>query len=120
MKACRAPSYVGARLHSSAVGFCKSQTDTLDAHWGELPRRENDALGVFRLLGEFSNDLRLSQREAHVDVVQAQEAALEVNYQYEATALSYLQQDTQYVIRPDGTGTTRYALVLGIQVGLTL
>ena len=87
---------------------------------GLLPHRENDAIGVFRLVGEFSNDLRLSQRQAHVNAVQTQEAVLEVNYRYEATAFSYLQPDMQYIIRPDGTGTISNALVLAIQVGLTL
>jgi porin len=71
-------------------------------------------------VGEFSNDLRLSQREAHVNAVQTQEAVLEVNYRYEATAFSYLQPDMQYAIRPDSTGTISNALVLAIQVGLTL
>jgi porin len=87
---------------------------------GLVPHRENDAIGAFGLVGEFSNDLRASQREAHVDAVQTQEAVLELNYRYEVTAFSYVQPDIQYVIRPDGTGTVSNALVLGIQVGFTL
>lgn len=71
-------------------------------------------------MGEFSNDLRASQREAHVDAVQTQEAVLELNYRWEVTAFSYAQPDIQYVIRPNGTGTISNALVLGIQVGFTL
>jgi carbohydrate-selective porin OprB len=45
---------------------------------GLVPNRENDAIGLFGILGEFSNDLRVSQRQAHVDAVQTQEGVVEL------------------------------------------
>jgi carbohydrate-selective porin OprB len=86
---------------------------------GLLPARPKDALGLFAIFGEFSSDLRDSERTAHQPAM-THEAVLELNYMYNATPWLHVQPDIQGVIRPNGTGLVSDALVLALQVGVDL
>jgi porin len=86
---------------------------------GLLPKRPDDTLGAFGILGEFSSDLRDVQRAEH-DEVQTQEWVLELNYRVQLSLWFYLEPDLQYVIRPNGTRNVGNTLVLAVETGLTL
>jgi carbohydrate-selective porin OprB len=86
---------------------------------GPLPARRQDALGLFAIFGEFSNDLRDSERMNHQPVM-THEAVLELNYMYNAAAWLHVQPDLQGVIRPNGTDLVSDALVLALHVGIDL
>ena len=83
---------------------------------GLFPSRENDALGVFGIVGAFSPDMRDARRAAG-ETPQTYETVLEFNYKFQITPFSYFQPDIQYVIRPNGTGNIPNSLVFAIGAG---
>jgi porin len=80
------------------------------------------ALGV--AYGRFSDQLQKSQRDAQRSGAgngpQRYELALELTYIIQATRWLQIQPDAQYVINPGGTGKTRDALVIGVQLAVNL
>jgi porin len=88
-------------------------------YFGLIPGRPTDELGLFGLWGQFSSDLRESERAAGQPTM-THEAIIECNYMYNVTPSLSLQPDIQGVFRPNGTGLTNDALVLAIQVSITL
>jgi porin len=86
---------------------------------GLVPGRDRDVLGLYALYGHFSPDLERSQ-VAHHEPGMEHEAILELNYQYNVTSWLYVQPDVQGVLRPSGTGHVPDALVLAVQIGVTL
>jgi porin len=92
---------------------------------GLFPSRPTDVGGVGVVFGQFSDDLRDSQRRARqLDPtvgVQRYEIALELTYRFRfrQNAL-FFQPDLQYIIRPGGTGRIRDAFVAGFQAGINL
>ena len=87
---------------------------------GLFPSRPTDVGGFGVVFGQFSDDLRDSQRRAReLDPtvgVQRYEIALEMTYwfRFRQNAM-FFQPDLQYVIRPGGTGRIRDAFVAGFQ-----
>jgi len=88
-------------------------------YFGPIPQRPNDELGLFGLFGQFSSDLRESERASHLPAM-THEAAIEANYMYIVTPSFNIQPDIQGVFRPSGTGLISDTLVLAVQVGITL
>ncbi len=88
-------------------------------YFGLIPNRPNDELGLFGLFGQFSSDLRDSERASHQPTM-THEAIIEANYMYNITPSFNIQPDVQGVFRPNGTGLITDALVLAVQVGITL
>jgi porin len=90
---------------------------------GIFESRPRDAAGLALVYGDFSSDLRQSQRRAQqLDPtvgVQDYETVLELTYRlyFQKTSV-FFQPDLQYVIRPGGTGKSDNALVLGCQIGI--
>jgi hypothetical protein len=88
----------------------------------DVPGRDREALGLFGLFGlygHFSPDLSRSQVVRHQPGIE-HEAILELNYQYNITSWLYVQPDVQGVLRPSGTGRVPNALVLAVQLGVTI
>jgi porin len=88
-------------------------------YFGLIPHRPNDELGLFGLWGQFSSDLRDSERASHQPTM-THEAIIEANYMYNVTPSLTVQPDIQGVFRPNGTGLISDALVLGVQITITL
>ena len=88
-------------------------------YFGLIPHRPNDELGLFGLWGQFSSDLRDSERASHQPTM-THEAIIEANYMYNVTPSLTVQPDIQGVFRPNGTGLISDALVLGVQITMTL
>ncbi len=88
-------------------------------YFGLIPNRPNDELGLFGLFGQFSSDLRDSQRASHLPTM-THEAIIEANYMYNVTPSFTIQPDIQGVFRPNGTGLVSDTLVLALQVAITL
>jgi porin len=88
-------------------------------YFGLIPHRPTDELGLFGLFGQFSSDLRDSQRANHLPTM-THEAIVEANYMYNVTPSLTVQPDIQGVFRPNGTGLISDTLVLAVQVGITL
>lgn len=86
---------------------------------GPLPGRANDALIVGLLYGDFSSDLRDSQRAAGV-APQDFEMVLEWAYVYQITPWLQFEPDLQYIVRPGGTGDIPDALVVGAEISINL
>jgi carbohydrate-selective porin OprB len=86
---------------------------------GPLAARRQDALSLFGIFGEFSGDLRNSERTNHAPVM-THETVVEFNYMYNATPWLHVQPDIQGLFRPDGTGLISDTLVLALQVGVDL
>ena len=70
---------------------------------GPLPARNQDALGLFAIFGEFSGDLRAAERMNH-QAAMTHEADLELNYMYNATPWLHVQTDVHGLLRPNCTG----------------
>jgi porin len=88
-------------------------------YFGLIPNRPNDEIGLFGLFGQFSSDLRDSQRASHLPTM-THEGIIEANYMYNVTPSFTIQPDIQGVFRPNGTGLVSDALVLALQVAITL
>jgi len=88
-------------------------------YFGLIPRRPNDEIGLFGIWGQFSSDLAQAQRESNQPVT-THEAIIEANYMYNVTPSFTVQPDIQAVFRPDGTGLISNALILAVQVTITL
>jgi porin len=88
-------------------------------YFGLIPHRPDDELGLFGIWRQFSSDLRDEQRADH-EPTMTHEAVIEANYMYNVTPSLTVQPDIQGVFRPNGTGLISDALVLGVQVGITL
>jgi porin len=85
--------------------------------------RPADALGLGVVRGRFSEDLQDAQQvEELINSaigVQSFETAIELTYRlYFNNNAVFLQPDVQYMIRPNGTGLIRNALVAGLQFGV--
>lgn len=88
-------------------------------YFGLIPNRPNDELGLFGLFGQFSSDLRDSERASRLPTM-THEAIIEANYMYNVTPSFTLQPDIQGVFRPEGTGLISDTLVLAVQASITL
>ncbi|MBV8359742.1 MAG: carbohydrate porin [Deltaproteobacteria bacterium] len=88
-------------------------------YFGLIPRRPDDEIGLFGLWGQFSSDLRESQRAAG-SPAQTHEAIIEANYTYHLNPAVSLQPDIQGVFRPNGTGRISDTLVLALQISVNL
>jgi Carbohydrate-selective porin len=109
-----------------AVTYAPGDLNTLEhfvdgglLYTGLVPRRDRDVVGLYALYGDFSEDLsrsRVERGEPGID----HEAILELNYQLNVTPWFYVQPDVQGVLHPSGTGRVRDALVLAVQLGVTL
>jgi len=88
-------------------------------YFGLIPHRPNDELGLFGLLGQFSSDLRQSERATNQPAM-THEASLEANYMYSVTPWLTVQPDIQGVFQPGGTDLISYTLVLAVQLGIIL
>jgi porin len=88
-------------------------------YFGLIPHRPTDEIGLFGLWGQFSSDLWESERTNHQPAM-THEAIIEGNYMYNVAPWLTLQPDIQGVFRPDGTGQISNALVLAMQVKVTL
>lgn len=85
---------------------------------GLLPTRDHDQFGIAFAFGDYSED----KQEADFRrgrPVQSYEGVLEFSYRIQLTKWAYVQPDLQYIVRPNGTGLTQNATVLGFQVGVT-
>jgi porin len=94
-------------------------TDAGLLYFGLIPNRPNDELGLFGLFGQFSSDLREAQRTSHLPAM-THEAIIEANYMYNVTPSFNIQPDIQGVFRPNGSGLISDALVLAVQVSISL
>jgi len=94
-------------------------TDAGLLYFGLIPQRPKDETGLFGLFGQFSSDLRDSERASHQPTM-THEAIIEANYMYNVTPSFTVQPDIQGVFRPTGTGLVSDALVLAVQVAITL
>ena len=88
-------------------------------YFGLIPNRPNDEIGLFGVWGEFSSDLRDSERASNQPTM-THEAIIEANYMYNVTPSLTVQPDIQGVFRPNGTGLISDTLVLALQVTITL
>ena len=88
-------------------------------YFGLIPRRPTDEMGLFGIWGQFSSDLVQAQRESKQPET-THETIVEANYMYNVTPSLTVQPDIQGVFRPNGTGLISNALVLAVQVAITL
>jgi len=88
-------------------------------YFGLIPHRPSDEIGLFGIWGQFSSDLAESERASDQPVM-THEAIVEANYMCNITPSLTVQPDIQGVFRPDGTGLISNALVLAVQVAITL
>jgi porin len=109
-----------------AVTYAPEDLNTLDyfvdgglLYTGLVPGRDRDVLGLYAVYGHFSGDLsdaRVQRGDPGID----HETILELNYQFNVTPWLHVQPDIQGVLHPSGTGRVRDALVLAVQIGVTL
>lgn len=88
------------------------------AYKGLIPTRDADQLGVAFAYGDYSyikGDIDAERGRS----VQTYEAVLEFDYRIQVNKWAYVQPSLQYIIRPNGTGLTQNATVLGFQAGVT-
>jgi porin len=88
-------------------------------YFGLIPGRPKDELGLFGVWGQFSSDLAASQRVSSHPVM-THESILEANYMFNVTPSFSVQPDVQGVFRPEGTGQINNALVVAVQIAITL
>ncbi|MEO6054548.1 MAG: carbohydrate porin [Chthoniobacterales bacterium] len=84
---------------------------------GLIPTRDHDQIGVAFAYGDYSYNLQQSQISAG-KAVQTYEAVLEFDYRVQINQWAYCQPSLQYIIRPNGTGVTQNATVIGFQLGV--
>jgi len=85
---------------------------------GLIPGRDLDQVGTAIGYGNYSYDKIAAENEAGIDVHQTYEAVVEIDYRVQLTEFAYVQPFWQYVIRPNGTGQTSNANVLGLQMAV--
>lgn len=83
---------------------------------GLLPGRTQDQFLCTWMTGGFSSSYADAQELAGQPRPTA-ETALDFSYVINLTPNVFVQPDIQYIIQPNGVGTTQNALVLGVQVG---
>jgi porin len=90
---------------------------------GLIPRRDNDIAAFGVVYGQFSGDLRRSQRLARQAgvpaTIQDLEIVLEWTYVAQVARWLAVQPNVQYVIKPGGSSAVPNALVLGMQLSVT-
>jgi porin len=90
---------------------------------GAIPRRDNDIAAFGVVYGQWSSDLRRSQRLARQagvpTTVQDYEMVLEWTYVAQVARWLSVQPNVQYVIKPGASSAIPNALVLGVQVSVT-
>jgi porin len=85
---------------------------------GLLPERDRDLAMVSLACGNYSYYKLLEDRE-NGRATAAYTVFLEWGYRFQINAWAFVQPFAQYVIRPDGTGETANATILGISTGVT-
>ena len=85
---------------------------------GLIPTRDADQFGVAFGYGEYSYYKQLAD-ERRGRAIQTFEGVVEFSYRVQLNKWAYVQPDLQYIIRPNGTGLTQNATVLGFQLGVT-
>jgi len=80
------------------------------SYQGLLPGRDNDVASVGVIAGTFSRYIPRTTSET----------VLEANYQITVSGWLSVTPDLQYVIRPSGGSAPGNALVVGVQLGMTL
>lgn len=86
---------------------------------GLIPGRDKDQTGVAFGYGHYSDDKIAAEEAAGESVHQTYEAVVEVDYRVQLTKFTYLQPFWQYIVRPEGTGLTANANILGLHMGVT-
>jgi porin len=81
--------------------------------------RDDDSLNFGVAYGRYSSALRRSERLAGTRP-QTSETALELNYTAQVNKWLILTPDVQYIINPKGLGTIQNALVIGMQIAITI
>jgi len=84
---------------------------------GLIPGRDQDQTGIAFGYGNYSYYKQLADRSAGRPT-QSYEAVLEFDYRIQATDFVYVQPYIQYLIRPNGTGLTENATILGFEMGV--
>ena len=84
---------------------------------GLIPTRDTDQFGVAFAYGDYSSSKERAD-ERRNRPVQTYEGVVEFSYRVQLNKWAYVQPDLQYIIRPDGTGLTQNATVLGFQLGV--
>ena len=92
---------------------------------GTFAGREHDTIGLGLIQSRISNQLVAAQRRADVLSplsvnVQSAETTIELNYRAQLTPWFSLMPNIQYVLRPNAVTTIPNALVLGLQLRVTL
>jgi porin len=95
---------------------------------GIVKGRPDDALAFGAAYGSYSPDLRHVQREARRNKTlgpfgnqpQDFELVLELNYWWQVTKWFVVTPDIQYIVHPKGHPNVENALVIGVQIGVTL
>jgi len=85
---------------------------------GLIPGRDADQTGLAFAYGNYSF-YKQQADEQRGRPVQSYEAVLELDYRFQINKWAYIQPTLQYLIRPNGTGLTANATVLGFQTGIT-
>jgi porin len=83
---------------------------------GAIPQRDQDQVLLTWMTGSFSRDYADSQAGTGAPRPTA-ETVLEASYVINLTPNLFIQPDIQYIIQPNGIGTTPNALVIGAQFG---
>ncbi len=86
---------------------------------GLIPTRDKDDLGIAFAYGNYSYYKILANRAKHIDTQRTNEALLEVDYCLQINRWLFTQPYLQYIIRPNGDGQSRDALVVGITTKVT-
>lgn len=95
---------------------------------GTFPSRDEDSIAFGVAYGAYSEDLARVQKQAksrgllgaYGNRPQKAETILELNYWAQVTKWLSVVPDVQYIINPKGYGTIDNALVLGMQIGISL
>ncbi len=90
---------------------------------GLIPGRERDTAAVGVIYGQFSDQLKRSQRldrdvNGSTSGVQQYELVLEWTYIIQVARWLQFQPDFQYIIKPGGTGKIPDAFVGGFQMAI--
>jgi len=85
---------------------------------GLIPTRDDDQFGIAFAYGDYSSD-KQQLDASRGRPIQTYEGVLEFSYRVQLNKWAYVQPDLQYIVRPNGTGLTQNATVLGFQIGVT-
>lgn len=86
---------------------------------GLIPTRDEDDLGIALAFGNYSYYKILANRAKGIFTQQTNEAVLEIDYRFQMNRWIYVQPFLEYIIRPNGNGLVKDAIVLGIAANLT-